>query len=134
MQDKNQQWTDFIVQSPYEIMCNIVSNLDIDSAARCLDVCRIWRHKLLDCPDPWKFVTIDDTVENDTWEKHKINRLLPKILSKHVEKLRVITLSKHVSQEISLIGTGDFYNLKSLVFEYNGKVAIDISIARYNRR
>ncbi|KAG2224715.1 hypothetical protein INT45_009030 [Circinella minor] len=119
MQDKNHQWTDFIVQSPYEIMCNIVSNLDNDSAARCLDVCRIWRHKLLDCPDPWKFMTIDDTVENDTWERHKIMRLLPKILSKHVEKLRVVTLSKHVNQEISLIETGDFYNLKSLVFEYN---------------
>ncbi|KAI9272727.1 hypothetical protein BDA99DRAFT_274494 [Phascolomyces articulosus] len=131
MHHSDEQCTDFIEQSPDEIICNIFSHMDEYSAARSLDVCRVWRYKLLDCPSPWRTIIIDDN-DISTWEKQKVFRLLP-ILSSHVEKLHIRALPNRVKQHIELIKTGGFSNLKFLVFEYDdGALSLDLTNSIYS--
>ncbi|KAI9492038.1 hypothetical protein BDB00DRAFT_829902 [Zychaea mexicana] len=107
---------DFMVRSPYEIMCSIISQLDEATMARCLDVCHIWRYKLLNCADLWDNITIDD--QQNTPEMHKILHLLP-AMSRHIKKLRITALPESVKQHLELIGANNFSSLRSLTFSYS---------------
>ncbi|KAI8149004.1 hypothetical protein BJV82DRAFT_653200 [Fennellomyces sp. T-0311] len=84
VQSQMNRRVDFVVQFPSEILCNILSHFDMAMVATCMDVCRLWRHKLLQCPVPWRIVDI--STKNPSLPV--VNRVLPTI-APHIRELHV---------------------------------------------
>ncbi|KAI8149114.1 hypothetical protein BJV82DRAFT_663450 [Fennellomyces sp. T-0311] len=103
---------DFISSCPYDILCNIAGFLEADSLYECVNVCRSWRIRILQCADRWKKLDLDHS-NNDRLE-FAATALLP-VVSQHVKQLRLERIKpRSLNSYLKIMSTGDFPNLQSL--------------------
>ena len=97
---------DFIVESPYDVLCCIMDFLDgdIDTLLKCIEVCHAWKQILLQCPTPWRTICTDRSFWTASVLTIRRQQLLGKI-SPFVEKIYV-----H-GPEDALVRCIDFFRL-----------------------
>ncbi|KAI8144576.1 hypothetical protein BJV82DRAFT_607784 [Fennellomyces sp. T-0311] len=84
---KHLKQVDFMVQTPNEIMRNILTYINTESVLSCINVSRAWRYKILQCPLPWRIITIT-ACESPWTTPEKLGQRLPYI-SQHIEEVSI---------------------------------------------
>ncbi|KAI9247143.1 hypothetical protein BDA99DRAFT_526198, partial [Phascolomyces articulosus] len=114
---------DFLYQCPYEIVCNIISQLDSKSAMQCIDVARSWRLKVLNYTDIWKEFVLHSGISTAGKKKKKTTQLLS-IISIHVEELLIHARPEKIKRYLGLLKEHNFLNLQSLAIYDTGMLTI----------
>ncbi|KAI8147216.1 hypothetical protein BJV82DRAFT_379866 [Fennellomyces sp. T-0311] len=124
---KAQRRIDFIAQAPYDVLCKILSYLDVDAVNTCMDTCRTWRSKVLECPESWRVMV---TLGTNFWRSTRAVNLLPTI-SKHIETIDTYADPQKVAQLFDNFAKYDFSRLHTLIAYYtahNGDFDISHSV------
>ncbi|KAI7848999.1 hypothetical protein BDC45DRAFT_561191 [Circinella umbellata] len=77
---------DFITESPYDILCEILSYLDVIELAKCFDINKTWSGQLLQYSQPWKEISIRAYYSHDIDRIQAYEKMIP-IVSKYVQSL-----------------------------------------------
>ena len=105
---------DFVVESPYDVLCCIMDFLDgdIDTMLKCIEVCRAWKQILLQCPAPWRTICTERSFWTESVLTIRQQQLLSKI-SPFVEKIYV-----HGTEDalVRCIGFFRLYKFSNLQF------------------
>ncbi|KAI8144575.1 hypothetical protein BJV82DRAFT_607782 [Fennellomyces sp. T-0311] len=110
---------DFVTQSPYEILCAILSYIDTGSILQCIKVNRSWRKTIIQCPVPWRSIGVpsDEMVSGGKQATPaEICHLFP-IIAQHIEHLGVSFTSGSMMRFFMLFKKCNLPRLQSLRFQ-----------------
>ncbi|KAI8148526.1 hypothetical protein BJV82DRAFT_592412 [Fennellomyces sp. T-0311] len=101
---------DIIVECPYEIMCNVLYQLNLETLCVCLKVSVAWQNRISSVPEIWR--TLKDTPEC-FWRDRQASMVLP-FVSEHVEEISFKGNTKETGFVIDATKTHKFLKLRSL--------------------
>ena len=113
---------DFITESPYDILCEILSYLDVIELAKCFDINKKWSNQLLQYPQPWRTISIRAYYSHDVDRIQAYENMLP-MISKYVQSLFLGSRpDRLVKKFIPLLSIYQFPSLQSLTLHITCKL------------
>ncbi|KAI8145281.1 hypothetical protein BJV82DRAFT_712012 [Fennellomyces sp. T-0311] len=101
---------DLIAECPYEIMCNVLYQLDFDTIYHCLSVSRTWRERISSVAPFWRKI---ENAPWGFWHDEKALIILP-FVSRHVEEIRLVSYATEVGSCVEALRINKFLKMQTL--------------------